>query len=425
MRDPIAAPLAISPVEREPSRTLASDVLGECLQIVPTLDLRDIGARLLAPLVAATHAHRASLMIVNPDSGRLRIVAGLGIPPELIGKDAEWRPNSIAEWVFRRREGLALQGEVHTEALQGSGDGSVDASLCVPLEGTNGTLGVVNLARRAPEPSFSDAERESIEQVLPPLAAALERAIRAQRAERYVGQLDASAVMTLVPTGQTQLRHHELGLAHAMSENRAGDAVERVLHGNGAHSLLVTDASGDGVDAAIATAFVRGSFVAGASPERTLSGLVAQLNASLHARAGGAHSMALWAAVLSPSGQLSTCNAGYPAPLWVPSDDSPVCRLAGGGQPVGADAQGRWDEEQVRMLPGDLVLVVSDALLDARNVMNAPFGEERVIEVATEFRREPLDRLAQAMIERVLAYSGRPVPVDDLQILAIRFAPER
>jgi len=25
----------------------------------------------------------------------------------------------------------------------------------------------------------------------------------------------------------------------------------------------------------------------------------------------------------------------------------------------------------------------------------------------------------------VLAYSGRPVPVDDVQVLAIRFSPER
>jgi len=422
MHEPASAPSAES---NALPATLAADVFGECVQVVPTLDLRDIGARLLAPLVAATHAHRASLMIVNPDTGRLRIVAGLGLSPELIGHDVEWKPNSIAEWVFRRREGLALQGEVRTDSLQGSADGHVDSSLCVPLEGSHGALGVVNLARRAPAPAFGEAEREAIEQVLPPLAAALERALRAQRAERYVGQLESVAVASLVPAGQTQLRHHELGLARASSESRAGDCAERVLHGSGAHSLLVTDARGDGVDAALATAFVRGSFVAGASPERTLSGLVAQLNASLHARTGGAHPVALWAAELSASGQLSTCNAGYPPPLWIPSDDSPVCRLAGGGPAVGADAQGRWDEEQVRLLPGDLVLVVSDGLLDARNATHQPFGEERVIEVATEYRREPLDRLAQALVDRVLAYSGRPVPVDDVQVLAIRFAPER
>lgn len=406
------------------SPALAAELLEVCLQVVPTLDLRDIGARMLAPLASATRAHRASLMIVNPASGRLRIVAGLGIRPELIACDLEWRPNSIAEWVFRRREGLVLQGEVRTEALQGSAEGGIDSSLCMPLIGDSGSIGVLNLARSSPEPAFNEAERTEIERLLPPMAAAIERTLRAQRAESYASQLEAEPLASHISSGRIQLRHHELGFARVASGVRSGDLAERVVHGNGADSLIVTDASGDGVEAALTTAFVQGAFVAGASPERTLSGLVAQLNAALHARTTGS-SMALWTALLSPSGQLTACNAAYPAPLWIPNDDSPVCRLGQGGPAIGAEAQGRWDEEQVRLLPGDLLVVLSDGLLDARNVMNVPFGEDRVIEVAAEYRREPLDRLARALVDRVREYSGRPIPVDDLQVLVLRFAPER
>ncbi len=425
MSDSEALSTTSLPLTRMPSPALAADVLHECMQVVPTLDLRDIGARLLAPLVEATRSHRASMMIVNPDTGRLRIVAGLGIRPELIGRDAEWRPNSIAEWVFRQRQGLVLEGEIRTDALHGTAEGGIDSSLCVPLDTGDGTIGVVNLARRGPASAFSEAEREGIEAVLPPITAAVERALRAQRADRCMHQLDASPVGSLIASGRTPLQHHELGFARVVSEKRAGDLADRVIHGNSVHSLLVTDAAGDGVESAIASAFVQGAFVAGTSPERTLSGLVAQLNFSLYARTSGARTVALWTALISPSGQLSSCNAGYPAPLWIPSDDSPVCRLASGGRAIGAEPQGRWDEEQVRMLPGDVVLVVSDGLLEARNVMDQPFGEERIIEAAADFRREPLDRLARAVLEQALTYSGRPVPVDDLQVLAIRFAPQR
>ncbi len=405
--------------------TLAADLLGECVQVVPTLDLRDIGARLLAPLVAATRAHRASLMVVHPDSGRLRIVAGLGIRPDLIGQEVEWRPQSISEWVFRRGEGLVLQGEVRTDALQGTGESGVDSSMCVPLMGPSGTIGVINLARRAEQPPFRDDERLAVEAVLPPLTAALERTLLAQRARRFALQLESPSLGSLVTDGRTRLQHHELGFARARSVHRAGDQADRVAHSHAIHSLLVTDAAGDGVEAALTTAFVQGAFVAGASPERTLSGLMAQLNSALHARAGGGGTAAAWMATLSPSGQLSHCSAAYPAPLWVPSDDSPVCRLAGSGPALGSDAQGRWDEEQIRMLPGDLVLVVSDGLLAARNRLQQPFGEERVIEAASGYRREPLDRLARGLVEQAMAHTGRPDPVDDLQVLAIRFAPER
>ena len=92
--------------------TLAAELFEESINTVPTIDLRDIGARLLAPLVRATGARRASLMLVNPDTGKLRIVAGLGLNAELIGRDVDWRPSSIAEWVFRKRQGLGACGVV-------------------------------------------------------------------------------------------------------------------------------------------------------------------------------------------------------------------------------------------------------------------------------------------------------------------------
>lgn len=405
--------------------SLAGELLEECVRVVPSLDLRDIGARLLAPLVRATGSHRASLMLVNPASGRLRIVAGHGIRAELIGTDTEWRPHSIAEWVFRRGEGLVLHGEVRTEALHGIAEGGIDSSLCVPLLGASGPIGVLSLARSSQAPPFSDREREGVEALLPPLTAALERAERAVRAEGYAAQLESAPVGSLVTEGRTALQHHELGFARVGSPARHGAHAERVLHGQGMHSLLVTDALADGAEAAIANAFIAGAFAAAASPERTLSGLMAQLDTMLLARRPGSRGMAVWTAGLSPSGQLVSCNAGYPAPLWIPSDDSPVCRLAGAGPAIGAEPKGRWEEEQIRLLPGDVVLVASRGLLEARNVMGVPLGEERVIEAAAACRREPLDRLARAVLDLALAYSGRPVPVEDLQVLAIRFAPNR
>jgi serine phosphatase RsbU (regulator of sigma subunit) len=35
----------------------------------------------------------------------------------------------------------------------------------------------------------------------------------------------------------------------------------------------------------------------------------------------------------------------------------------------------------------------------------------------------PLERLAENVIDAVVEYSGRPVPTDDLTVLALRFHP--
>jgi hypothetical protein len=405
--------------------TLAAEVLEQSLLVVPTLDLRDIGARLIAPIAAATRSTRASLMVVNPVNGNLRIVAGHGIPAERIGRDAPWRPNSIAEWVFRKKQGLVLQGQVQTESLQGSGEHAQDSTLCLPLEGHGGMLGVLNLARRAPQPPFDDAEREELEAVLAPLAVAIERALHAQSGAHFVRQLAATAPVSLLAPGRTGLRHHEVGFGRVTSAHVAGDHAERVGHANGAQSLLVMDPSGDGVDAAVAAAFVQGGFVAAGGAERSPAARVGQLGAELFARGQGRRFVALWCGHFAASGVLTSCTAGHAAPLWVPHDDSPVTRLVAGGPPAGAVAAADWEEEQVRLFPGDLVVVASDGVLQARNVMGEPFGEDRVLECVSEHKRDTLDRMVEAVLGAVVAWSGRPVPVDDLQVVIVRFRPDR
>jgi len=405
---------------------LAIELLEQSLLVVPTLDLRDIGGRLLAPLVHATGATRASMMIVNPLTGRLRVVAGLGIPAEIIGRDTQWRPNSISEWVFRKRQALVLNGPVRGDGLQGTAEESIESAMCLPLETAERVIGVVNLARLHPAPIFVDTEMRELNGMLAPVAAAIERACGVKRSEELAQQLHRSSGLTgrtMFKPGRYEARNYDLGFLRIASALEGGDVCERVAHANGGHSLVAVDTSGDGVDAVLAASFIQGMFVGIAAAERSASGMVARLNAEMFQRLGGETTAALWTAQLSPSGHVSSCNAGYPTPLWVPSDDSPVVRLASGGPYVGAAAQSRWDEEQVQLLPGDVVLAVSDGVINACNVTGQSFGEERLIEVAVEMRQQPLDAITAEIVKAVRDWTGRPVPTDDLTVLAVRYSP--
>ncbi len=416
---------AATPAASSLPPTLGIDLLEQALRVVPTLDLRDIGAQLLAPLVHAAGATRASLMIVNHKTGRLMLVAGVGIRPELIGRDTEWRPNSISEWVFRKRQGLVLNGKVNTEVLQGLGDSSLETSVCVPVENEEGVVGVLNLSRSGSTP-FQESEMHELIAVLPPVAAAIERASHAHRALRFAQQVQGnsgSTGRTLLPLGLTEARQYQFAFSRVASVAEGGDLIERVPHASGAHSLLVADVEGDGVDAMITASFVQGLFCATAVADRSAAAIVGRINSDLHQRCAGRISAAMWVAQFSPTGQLVSCNAGYPPPLWIPADDSTLVRLSTGGPVAGYSAQPQYEEEQVRLLPGDMLLVVSDGVLTTRNVMGQPFGEERIAELATEMRRHPLDSVVNAILEAVQNYSGRPAPTDDLSVLAVRFAP--
>src|SRR5205814_10172441 len=128
------------------------------------------------------------------------------------------------------------------------------------------------------------------------------------------------------------------GYLRLTSARESGDLCVRMPHASGAQTLLAMDSSAWGPGAAITTAFTHGMLVASATPERSAVALAARLNAGLYGRLPAGGHLALWVAQLSRGGQLSCCNAGMAAPLWVPADDNPPRLLTTGGPVAGAFA---------------------------------------------------------------------------------------
>ena len=97
----------------------AAELQEACFRVARAPGLEACCADLLTPLAAAVNATRASLMLVNHHTGRLRITAAFGLPGELVGRDMPARPRSIGEWVMRNQRPLILNGEVNEERFEG------------------------------------------------------------------------------------------------------------------------------------------------------------------------------------------------------------------------------------------------------------------------------------------------------------------
>ncbi len=391
------------------------------------LELSTTSATLLAALANATGSARASLMLLNPATGRLTIAAAIGLPQHLLGQDVVPRPRSIAEWVFRNRRGIVLNGEVRDQRFESSGEGSgqIESALSMPLEGRDGPLGVVNLARHSPAPVFSDQDQAALATTLSPVAEAVMRARTQLSATRSWTQLvnGAAGRCSMMPLGRLEVRGYELGFARHGSDRLCADGVERMADAGGGQMLLAWDVTGEGAEAATTAAFIQGMFASLAGHVGSVTGIAARVHAELLARHGGRRPAALWAAQLTRTGELSYCTAGYPAPRWVPADGSPQIALDCGGPLTGAFADTHFDEERIRLLPGDVVALASDGVLGGRSTTDQPFGLTRLADVLDEHRRQPLDVLCQAVIDASDAWSGRPTPVDDALAFALRYTP--
>jgi Stage II sporulation protein E (SpoIIE)/GAF domain len=380
---------------------------------------------LLGRVIATSGASRASLMLVNPFTARLAIRAGVNLPADVVGNDVPPRPHSISEWVFRQERGIVLDGEVSDTRFEGRG--GIESAMSAPIVASDGPIGVINLARCAPGAPFNADELARLEALGPSLARALEQSLEAElalRAWRRMHCLAPGLVRTLVPPEPLDLRHYSVALARRSGWSFSGDLCERVSHANGSHTFLVTDVPGDGALALAAAGVVQGLFVSAAHPDRSAVALAARLSADLSLRVSSGAFAAAWIGTLSPNGQLSYCNAGYSPPLWVTAEGGEVHALTTGGPPLGAIAQPTYEEESLRLLPGDTIVVASDGVLMARDPAGRPFGADAIGEILSEYRRQTPERLAHRVLEAVTEYTGRPLPADDQLILAFRYCLE-
>jgi sigma-B regulation protein RsbU (phosphoserine phosphatase) len=251
----------------------------------------------------------------------------------------------------------------------------------------------------------------------------VERAGLARRLLEQITSNKAPGRGTLLPPGVTAGRDYDFGLTHRPGLRPGGDLCERVPHDTGGNSVLMVDVAGNGAPAIATAALVQGLFIATASPRRSSAGSVAQINGELFARSGPRGCLTLWTARFDRGGEFTSCCAGYSSPFWVPADGGVVQRLTSGGPPAGAIHHYPFEEEHGRLLPGDLILGVSNGVFRAEDYAGNEFGEARVLELLEERRRDPLDRLGAALCDAALAFGGRPGPVDDLVVLAVRYAP--
>jgi len=389
-------------------------------------DLKTACSELLTCLVTASNASRGSILISDAETGRLCLVSAQGLPEKMTLDALESHPRSISQWVLRERRGVVIDGALGSTRFEtGTPDDQIQSALSVPLMTASGPIGVVNLTRLAPSADFDAADLLGLEQLIGPASAAIERLQDEQFANESWCQMVAGGAgsrSALVPYGVTEILNYQLGFAHRLSRRVGGDLCDRVTHADGTHTLLFADIAGVGSEAEAAAAFVQGLFVGIASPERSATGMVARINAEYVPRAGVRPPASLWVAQLSSNGQIACCGAGTRPALWVPAHDGDILELGGGGASVGAGLGVAYEEHSIRMLPGDLIVMLSDGFLNSRNTSGLPFAGDVAMEVLGPLRREPLDRIVETLCDEAQRHTGRGTPLDDLTVLGLRFA---
>jgi phosphoserine phosphatase RsbU/P len=210
----------------------------------------------------------------------------------------------------------------------------------------------------------------------------------------------------------------------------SGDYYDFLQLGEDRVGLVLGDVSGKGISAALLMAaiqsalhaqFYDGHFEKGLSDARPIStaAVVARLNRQLQESTSLEKYATFFYAVYEANTHVLTyTNAGHLAPALFRRGSTE--RLKVGGTVVGLFAPMEYQQAEVKLEPGDLLLAFTDGLTEPENTYGEEFGEARLLDAVQRAAGGKPEEIVNEIYRSVSEWTGSPELQDDMTLILAR-----
>ncbi len=205
-----------------------------------------------------------------------------------------------------------------------------------------------------------------------------------------------------------------------------GDFYDVFPAGHGRTAFVLGDVSGKGIPAALLMGLLQGAVRSACWWNSTVEHETAtrRLNDLLHARTSPDRFVSLFWGCYDPDTRLLRyVNAGHlpPALIRRQADGGfQVLRLDKGGPILGILPAVRYRQGEIRLEPGDTLVMYSDGIVEAAGPTGLEFGEDRLFGSIEKLWALPAQSMRNAVLKEVDSYLASRQPQDDMTLAVLR-----
>ena len=231
--------------------------------------------------------------------------------------------------------------------------------------------------------------------------------------------------LSLLPQRFPTFPGYEIAGQSIPAEEVGGDILDLILVADDILGLVVGDASGHGLPAALQARDVVTGLRMGVEKDLKITAVMRRLNHVIHRSGLTSRFVSLLFAEIEAEGNLTWANAGHEPGLVLRADGS-TDTLRSTGIVMGPLAEAEYGRLMLHLAPDDVLVLYSDGVVERRDPTDTEeFSVSRLEREVREGLGKGLSaaEVCERVLDRVRAFGGGAVLADDVTLLLIRRLP--
>ena len=302
------------------------------------------------------------------------------------------------------------------------------SELVVPLTSKGKVVGVVDL-ESTQENYFTEYHQRFLMTLASRIASALVNAELFERVadnERRMGRemkIAREIQRQLMPDEVPSIPPLELAVLFKPVAQLGGDLYDWIEFDDGRLALVVGDVAGKGAPAALYGALSSGVIRTRAGRKYPPAQMLELVNKTLHQRPVEGQYVAVVYSIYDPKARsITLANSGLPYPLLVRAGQPTFLDI--GGVPLGLLPDTKYQETELQLHTGDILVFYSDGVVEMRNDAGEEFGLRRLAEtVRMQYEKSP-EEIVKGISGALADFIGRVRPQDDRTMIVVKMGAD-
>lgn len=335
--------------------------------------------------------------------------------------------DQLTGWMILNKKPLMVNDCKNEKRLNLSADAynKIASLISVPLINKGKLIGLLNVFNKKDGEQFRTDDERLLSIIAAQSANVIENA-RLLEEEKKLHAMEEEMrfareiQLNLLPKNIPQLSGYEIAAVSLPAREVGGDYYDFITIDENKTAFCLGDVTGKGLPAAMLVANVQATLRGQLIFNSPACECLQRSNILLYNSTDSTKFVTLFLGIIDVStNRITYCNGGHDFPYFI-KNNGEVKRLCTGGVLLGSFPELSYDEEIIEMDSGDLLIISSDGITEARCSSEEMFGEDKLLEIIKAERNQSSNIILEKVIEKVNAFAKNVPQFDDMTLIIIR-----